>query len=241
MGVSPSGNDIQKKNGSTASKIQLVLKVVIYVVIMTAITFLVAGCWDWWMAWAYFAIYGLVMAVGVLIIPLDQELIGERTTIKKDVKRWDKILTGLLSPVYPFGIFILVGVEMRFGQALLFPLWAPIAGLMVSVIGQVSSNWALATDKFYGRFVRIQKDRGHYVVSDGPYHFIRHPGYIGVILTLLGTAFAIGSLWALIGSILASVVLIVRTALEDKVLQEELEGYTAYAKEIRYRLLPGIW
>jgi protein-S-isoprenylcysteine O-methyltransferase Ste14 len=89
--------------------------------------------------------------------------------------------------------------------------------------------------------VRIQKERGHYVVKDGPYRYVRHPGYLGVMLTALGTAFAIGSLWALVLTILISVLLIVRTALEDKVLREELEGYSSYAQSTRYRLLPGIW
>jgi protein-S-isoprenylcysteine O-methyltransferase Ste14 len=176
-----------------------------------------------------------------MIAPFDQELIEERTSIKEGVKRWDRALTAPLSFVYPFGLFILVGVEMRLGHLLQFPFWAQIAGLVGSVAGQMLSTWAMASNKFYGRFVRIQKERGHYVVKDGPYRYVRHPGYLGVMLTALGTAFAIGSLWALVLTILISVLLIVRTALEDKVLREELEGYSSYAQSTRYRLLPGIW
>jgi protein-S-isoprenylcysteine O-methyltransferase Ste14 len=114
-------------------------------------------------------------------------------------------------------------------------------GLVLAVLGQLLSSWAMASNKFYGRFVRIQKERGHYVITDGPYRVIRHPGYLGVILTALGTALAIGSLWSLILTILISVLLIVRTALEDKVLQAELEGYGTYAANTRYRLFPGVW
>lgn len=222
-------------------KFALFFQVLIYVVIMTGITLLIAGRWDWWMAWVYFAAYLVIMLVGIMIAPLDQELIEERTSVKEGVKRWDKALTAPLSFVYPFGLFILVGLEMRFGQALQFPLWAQIAGLVAAIFGQLLSTWAMASNKFYGRFVRIQKERGHYVVTNGPYRAIRHPGYLGVMLTAVGTAFAIGSLWSLMLTILISVLLIVRTALEDKVLQEELEGYGAYAAKTRFRLLPGIW
>jgi protein-S-isoprenylcysteine O-methyltransferase Ste14 len=225
----------------TRSKITLFFQVFIYVAMMAGITLLIAGRWDWWMAWAYFAAYLVMLLVGVMIAPLDQELIEERTSIKEGVKRWDRALTAPLSFVYPFGLFILVGVEMRLGHLLQFPFWAQIAGLVGSVAGQMLSTWAMASNKFYGRFVRIQKERGHYVVKDGPYRYVRHPGYLGVMLTALGTAFAIGSLWALVLTILISVLLIVRTALEDKVLREELEGYSSYAQSTRYRLLPGIW
>lgn len=222
-------------------KITLFFQVLIYVVIMAGITLLIAGRWDWWMAWAYFAAYLALMLVGIMIAPLDQELVEERTSIKEGVKRWDKALTAPLSFVYPFGLFVLVGLEMRFGQALEFPIWAQIVGLVLAILGQLLSSWAMASNKFYGRFVRIQKERGHYVITDGPYRVIRHPGYLGVILTALGTALAIGSLWSLILTILISVLLIVRTALEDKVLQAELEGYGTYAANTRYRLFPGVW
>jgi protein-S-isoprenylcysteine O-methyltransferase Ste14 len=241
MNVGPSGNEAQETSEGYAPKAKLVLQIVIYVVIMAAITFLVAGRWNWWMAWAYFVLYGIAMVVAVLVVPLDKQLVDERRKIKEDVKRWDKWLTAPLSWVYPFGMFILVALEMRFGQALRFPLWAQIAGLVALLLGQLLGTWAMAVNKFYGRFVRIQRERGHYVVSDGPYRFIRHPGYLGVIVGAFGTTFAIGSLWALVLSIVISVLLIVRTVLEDKVLLEELEGYEAYAQETRFRLVPGIW
>ena len=89
--------------------------------------------------------------------------------------------------------------------------------------------------------VRIQTDRGHKVVSSGPYRWMRHPGYAGALLTYLATPFWLDSRWTFLPVIFIAIVLGIRTSLEDKTLQAELEGYREYARRVRYRLLPGIW
>jgi protein-S-isoprenylcysteine O-methyltransferase Ste14 len=99
----------------------------------------------------------------------------------------------------------------------------------------------MLTNEFFSRDVRIQEDRGHAVVSDGPYRLVRHPGYAGFIVATLATPLVLGSLWALIPAALATAGLVVRTALEDRTLKEELDGYREFAQQTRYRLLPGIW
>jgi protein-S-isoprenylcysteine O-methyltransferase Ste14 len=96
-------------------------------------------------------------------------------------------------------------------------------------------------NRFYSRFVRIQKERGHVAVSDGPYRYIRHPGYLGQIIFSLASGLALSSLWALIPGSLFAVLLVVRTALEDRTLQEELVGYKEYSQRVRYRLIPYLW
>ena len=101
--------------------------------------------------------------------------------------------------------------------------------------------WALAENRFFSSVVRIQTDRGHVVCDTGPYRIMRHPGYAGNILPLLGIVLALGSLWTIIPAVVALVIAIVRTALEDQTLQEELPGYREYAQRVRYRLLPGIY
>jgi protein-S-isoprenylcysteine O-methyltransferase Ste14 len=97
------------------------------------------------------------------------------------------------------------------------------------------------TNRFFSSVVRIQKDRGHAVVDSGPYEFIRHPGYSGAILYYIALPLALGSFWGLIPAGLTVITTIIRTALEDRMLQNELEGYIGYAKRVRYRLLPGLW
>jgi protein-S-isoprenylcysteine O-methyltransferase Ste14 len=99
----------------------------------------------------------------------------------------------------------------------------------------------LVENRFFSGMVRIQTDRGHRVVSTGPYRWIRHPGYAGALLTYLSTPVFLGSRWAFLPVVLVTVVLVIRTSLEDTALQEELDGYREYATQVRYRLIPGVW
>jgi protein-S-isoprenylcysteine O-methyltransferase Ste14 len=109
------------------------------------------------------------------------------------------------------------------------------------VLGLALFSWAMFSNTFFSSAVRIQQERGHAVCNTGPYRFVRHPGYVGAILQSLVMPLMLNSLWAFIPAGLAVLLMVVRTALEDKTLQEELQGYTEYAHRVRYRLLPGVW
>ena len=102
-------------------------------------------------------------------------------------------------------------------------------------------TWAMMTNSFFSALVRIQRDRGHAVVSRGPYRFVRHPGYVGYITFTLATPVALGTLWGLIPAVLVSLGMVIRTALEDRTLREELPGYEDFASQVRFRLVPGVW
>jgi protein-S-isoprenylcysteine O-methyltransferase Ste14 len=136
---------------------------------------------------------------------------------------------------------IVAGLDIRHGWSPRVPPTLQVAALAVAAGGNLISIWATAVNKFYSRFVRIQKERGHVVVSDGPYRYVRHPGYLGQIIFSLASALALGSVWALIPSSLFAALLVVRTALEDRTLQDELEGYKEYTQRVRHRLIPYIW
>lgn len=217
------------------------LRLLAFVLILAAILFVAAGRWDWVMGWIYMATYASVTVIGVLAVPLDPELVEERTQIKEGVKEWDKRLTVVGSVLYPLAILVVAGLDTRYGWSPAVALALQIAALVVAALGNLLSIWATAVNRFYGRFVRIQKERGHVVVSDGPYGTVRHPGYAGQILFSLGSALALGSLWALIPAGLFAALLVVRTALEDRTLQDELEGYKEYTGSVRHRLIPYIW
>jgi protein-S-isoprenylcysteine O-methyltransferase Ste14 len=96
-------------------------------------------------------------------------------------------------------------------------------------------------NSFLSRVVEIQKDRGHKVITTGPYAVVRHPMYVAVIVSYLATPFALGSLWTLVPAAAMALVLLIRTVFEDRTLHEELDGYRDYAARVRYRLCPGIW
>jgi protein-S-isoprenylcysteine O-methyltransferase Ste14 len=116
-----------------------------------------------------------------------------------------------------------------------------VAALVVTILAQAMFIWAMASNRFFAKTVRIQEERAHAVASSGPYRFVRHPGYAANIVTMFAVSLLLGSLWTLIPAALSALAFIVRTALEDNTLQRELDGYVGYARQVRYRLVPGIW
>jgi len=165
----------------------------------------------------------------------------ERAHPKADAKAWDRVLAHLTGPLGSTAMLIVAGLNVRFGWPPQVPFAWQAAGLVVFVLGMGLMTWAMIVNNFFSLVVRIQKDRGHTVVSGGPYAYVRHPGYVGGILFQLATPVMLGTLWALIPAGLAACCILVRTALEDKTLQAELDGYKDYAARVRYRLLPGVW
>ncbi len=199
----------------------------------------------WWQAWVYSV---LIVAVGVggrfWAEKRHPGLMAERMSSMKKapaVKPWDKILSPLMSFSVGFPLVIVAGMDHRFGWSSEFPLWLILVGFMLVAVGFAFAVWALAENRFFSGVVRIQMDRGHTVCDTGPYKFVRHPGYFGNILPLPGIALALSSSWTLIPAASALIIIVVRTALEDRTLQQELPGYAAYAQKVRYRLFPGIW
>jgi protein-S-isoprenylcysteine O-methyltransferase Ste14 len=238
MNATSSTHQTDQKSGP--DKWKLLMATVVYVLVLAVLLAILSGRWNWVMAWVFAAVIGITTAITTVAAPADREFVEERTRIKEDVKSWDKPL-GVILSVAPFAVFVVAGLDMRFG-------WSPpvvpgvqVSALILVLVAQLGYAWAIASNKFYARFVRIQKERGHTVVTGGPYRFVRHPGYATGLLTILASAPALGSLWALIPAGLIALVGILRTALEDKTLQAELPGYQEYAQRVRYRLLPGVW
>ena len=116
-----------------------------------------------------------------------------------------------------------------------------LTAVVLSGLGYAIAVWAMASNRFYGRYVRIQTERGHTVATGGPYRFVRHPGYAGLSLFMLASALALESWWALLPAAMVVTVLALRTALEDRTLLAELPGYPEYAQQTRFRPLPGEW
>jgi protein-S-isoprenylcysteine O-methyltransferase Ste14 len=235
---------VEKSNAiGQVSRGRLLLGVFILLFFPAMILFVSSGRWNWDMAWVYI---GLTTAFSVmsriLMLRKNPDLMAERanSSKKSDTKSWDKALM-------PLGIIIAIvmlmaaGLDKRFEWSPNLPVIIRIAAFFILVLGFSWGTWAMVINNFFSSEVRIQLDRGHTVVSSGPYGLMRHPAYAGSILTSLATPFLLGSLWALIPASLAVCQLVIRTAMEDKTLQEELEGYPGYAERVRYRLFPGVW
>jgi len=221
--------------------IQGVLRLAAMTVVSAIILFGGAGTIDWPAAWLYLLEVTAIMAAYALVVRRHPDLIAERTRPPADAKSWDKPLAAIVAIIGPFAMFVLAGLDRRFGWSGTMAGWVVGAGLVLVPVGGAISNVAVASNRFFSALVRIQHDRGHQVVDTGPYAVIRHPGYLGSLVYMLGAGLALGSWLTLVLLAVTSAVLVVRTALEDRTLQAELDGYADYARRVRYRLVPGVW
>jgi protein-S-isoprenylcysteine O-methyltransferase Ste14 len=226
---------------SSARVMMNLLGIVGLTVALAAILIFSSGHLNWGMAWVYIIIHVGISAVSMQKIKSKYPgLLEERFHPGEGVKAWDKPLassTILLVPV----ILVVSGLDKRFGWSVDLSFIVRLVALIFWLLGNAFSKWGAVSNKFYSRNVRIQKDRGHTVVTDGPYQYVRHPGYAGALVASVATPIMLGSLWAIVAVGVQALLLIIRTALEDQTLHDELLGYSEYAKQTRYRLVPGIW
>lgn len=198
----------------------------------------------WTQAWVFTAVI-MVVAIGghVLAERYNPGLMAERLSARQrpGVKVWDKVLGPLsaISLLYPQ--VIVAGLDHYHGWTSPFPLWVQIAAFVLILLGYALTTWAITENRFFSVLVRIQTERGHVVCDTGPYRYIRHPGYAGDIIASFLITFLLNSWWVMIPALIAFMITVIRTVLEDKTLLHELPGYTEYAQRVRYRLLPGLW
>ena len=179
----------------------------------------------------------------VIMLRVSPDLLVERSQFLKgeSVKGWDKVIAPLVALYGPLSLWIVAGLDHRFGWTAEIPLTVQLTALAIIALRYALVTWAVAVNRFFSAAVRIQRDRNHQVITTGPYRWVRHPGYTGGSIAILATSLVLGSLWALIPAGLTTMLLIVRIALEDRTLQVELAGYKDYVQQTRYRLIPGLW
>lgn len=220
-------------------KIRNIGLILLVTVIFLAVLFVAAGSMLWVNAWV---LTGIILAGFVVgVVSVDPSLLEERVGIKSGVKREDIFLSVMMGRLGPLSTYIIAGLDFRFGWSASFPLVLVVTGFVSYIIGFAILLWATKENKFFSSVVRIQKERGHYAITGGPYRLVRHPGYLGSIINTLALPIALASLWAFIPAIATSIIAIIRTFLEDNTLSKELEGYSTYMKHVKFRLLPGIW
>lgn len=182
-----------------------------------------------------------VVVVSLILLRRNPGLISERSRVKADAKAWDRRLLAAINLLGQGAMLVVAGLDQRFGWTGEGVWSLHLIGLVLVGVGIGLVSWAMAANRFFSRVMRIQKDRDHQVVSVGPYRFVRHPGYAGLILFALAAPALLGSLWALIPEVFSVGLIVLRTLLEDKTLLVELEGYEEYSLRVRQRLIPGVW
>lgn len=203
-----------------------------------------SGDLDWWQAWA-FSLVVAVAGIGGRIwadrrhpgLQADRMRLGRG----QQVKPWDKVLAPLMVFTVLYIPVVVGALDHRFGWTTPFGIWANTGGVLLCALGYAFTVWALVENRFFTSLVRIQTERGHQVCDSGPYRFVRHPGYAGNLVGVVGIPLVLDSSWAFVAAGVALVVSVLRTALEDRTLRDELPGYPEYAARVRYRLFPGLW
>jgi protein-S-isoprenylcysteine O-methyltransferase Ste14 len=208
--------------------------------LLLAPLFLAAGRIDWDQGWLY---VGLVVGGIALNFALmrwkNPALVRARIEKHDNVEPFDRTFFRIAVPLALL-FFVIAGLDERYGWTSLDPRWLGV-GILLHLTGMVPIALAAMTNPFMEVAVRIQEDRGHVTVRTGPYRFVRHPMYVGLLVMFAAWPLIVDSLWAYLPLFALAVAYIARTALEDRTLRRELPGYEDYTKITRYRLLPGIW
>src|SRR4051812_32888246 len=215
----------------------MLLRVLIVEGLLAVTLFASAGRIDLPWFWAVLAVHSALLTVGMSSI--DPELRRGRLRPGAGGRGRDLRVLGL-----PFLLahLIVAGLDVgRFHWSRPLPTGLQALALIGYTAGMALAVYAMLSNRFFSPVVRIQHERGHTLVTSGPYRFVRHPGYVGAILASLCGGVALGSLWSLVPLVPFAVLFLRRTAVEDRMLRADLGGYAGYAERVRYRLVPGLW
>jgi protein-S-isoprenylcysteine O-methyltransferase Ste14 len=210
--------------------------------VTAALLFAGAGRLDWLNGWVFLGIWIATKAVSSLrLVRRDPRLLAERAASHADTKGWDRVVL----PAYMLlGLVTLLvasldgGANDRSGS---MPAALNLAGVVVYLSATAVAQWAMESNPYHSAVSRIQSDRGQKVVLSGPYAVVRHPTYAASTVMWLATPLILDSWWALIPAALTGAMMVLRTALEDRMLRQDLPGYSDYAARVRYRLVVGVW
>ena len=210
---------------------------VAFVAFLGACLFVSAGRWELPWCWAYLGVWTTATVAGTFLI--DPALVQERIWPGPGGKDYGTVAAA--SPLM-LGQSIVAGLDVgRFHWSDGVPLAVQGAGLLAVAAALAVVVWAMAVNRFFSSVIRIQTDRGHHLVTSGPYRYVRHPAYAAFPFVMVGSGLALGSWLAVLVGVLLVFPILWRTAREDRILREQLPGYANYAQKVRYRLFPGVW
>jgi len=205
--------------------------------VLAGVLFASAGDWRLPAFWVYLCLWCCLLVLFMLTI--NRGLLRERLgTGTKGEGRYFRALLG------PFALahLVVAGLDVgRFHWSDIIPLPVQIGGFVGFSLGMAWVWWAVYVNRFFTPAIVVQEEKGHQVVSTGPYRFVRHPGYLGMAVGLSCSGVALGSYLSVVPVVGYVLLLILRTDREDRVLQEKLPGYAEYARRVRFRLVPGVW
>ena len=220
------------------TKIRMTFAFLVFPLTLIAVLFGSAGRWDLPFVWGYMAILLTYMVVVGLFV-MNPALREERLRPGPGGK--DRSRRGIAMP-FLLGHWIIAGLDVgRFHWSDTIPIGARVVGLFGLAASMALVGWAMGVNPFFSPVVRIQRERGHHLVTSGPYRYVRHPGYSASLASCVFGPLALGSWYAMLPLVVFLALLVRRTTIEDRFLRQELEGYAEYAQRVRARWVPGIW
>lgn len=222
---------------------RMIVHTALWLLAMQALLLLAGGDWRWPQAWVFLAESAVsTFAVSFWLLRHDPALLASRMSfrVRPDQKPWDRIFLLSAIPVFVGWMVLIAFDARRFGWSQV-PLWAQVMGAVLIALCMILAWQTFRFNSFAAPQVRVQADRAHRVISDGPYRFVRHPMYAGAALYFLGMPLLLGSWWGLVLAPFLAGGLGGRAVGEERMLRRELPGYDDYASRVRFRLVPGLW
>ncbi|HEY0761458.1 MAG TPA: isoprenylcysteine carboxylmethyltransferase family protein [Pyrinomonadaceae bacterium] len=216
----------------------------VYLVFFPVILFVLAGDWRWIEGWLFSIIFLLMCFSTLLYLYFyDPALLKERygSPIQPTQKSWDKVLLSIFFVDFLVWFAIMPLDAKRFGWSPAFPFWLRAAGTVLLVVSIALIFEALRENTFAAPVVKMQKERGQKVISNGLYGVVRHPMYAGAVLMFVASPLLLGSVFGLIMGLVLIVTIAVRSIGEEAMLKQELEGYNDYVKRVKWRMIPFLF
>lgn len=219
---------------------RLLVRVGAGLILAGAVLFALAGRLSWAGGWLFLGLMVATMAANAAVLShTNPDVIRARWGKRRVTEPFDKVFLALYTPTLT-ALPMIAALDARLAWS--SPaLWTAGLGVLLHVAGNLPLVWAMAVNPYSETTVRIQAERGHHVVTSGPYRLVRHPMYVGVLLMFAGWPLVLGSLWAYLSVVALVPLFVFRTAREDRLLCAELPGYQEYAQRTRHRLVPGMW
>jgi protein-S-isoprenylcysteine O-methyltransferase Ste14 len=223
-------------------KTRVIVQCLLTAVVTGGMLFLPAGTWKFWQGWIFLGFLLIpMMAASIYFTERDPQLV-ERRLQKKEKVGEQKLIMNFAKLIF-LAVFLIPGFDFRFGWSRrtfgAVPVWLMILSGTLALAGYLMTYWVMSANSYASRIIQVEK--GQPVISIGPYRIVRHPMYLGGIISILFTPLALGSYWAVPAFALLIPVIVLRILNEEKILRKELAGYSEYCQSTRFRLIPRVW
>jgi protein-S-isoprenylcysteine O-methyltransferase Ste14 len=222
---------------------RMVVQTTTWLAAMGVILFAAAGDWGWPQGWILLGEIAISsFAVSFWLARHDPALLTSRLSapLQRDQRPWDRVFIVAALSVFT-GWLALCALDARRFQWSVVPLWAQGLGAVLIALSMIAVWRTFRFNTFAAPQVRMQKDRQHRVITDGPYRIVRHPMYAAALVFFAGAPLLLGSWWGLLAVPVAAVGMGIRAVGEERMLRSELDGYDDYARRVRFRMFPGLW